>query len=294
MRSGSVEARVGAQKTNRRNVKNITGSTTNDSSLREVIAQISKHEAVLGIMQMGSLKGKQISPHSDYDLAFILDEAAKPWYVGVTYIEDRLTDLKFVDSSEIRRILDLDAPVAHDNDLVPTLRLLRDGEILHSRSPSIRQAQEKVRTQNWIEPIDDEAAYSTWYRINFDLAHLRRMMSSTDPLYKQAVDIRMAAYGHSDLWFGCFSIRRMEFLGDKDAIHCLWEHDPEFLSAYQRFIRSDRNRDDRFAAYEEAASLATAPMGGLWQGRTTVMNMEYTLEIWKGLLGAGPSGEDAT
>ena len=266
-------------------MRRIVSSTTTDLSLGEVIAQVSENESVLGILQIGSLKRKPISPHSDYDLVFILDEAVKPWYAGVTYIENRLTDLKFVDSSEIERILDLDAPVAHDHDLVPILRLLRDGEILYSRSQSVRQAQEKAITQNWLEPIKDEAAYAAWYRINFNLAHLRRMISSSDPLYKQAVDIRMAAYGHSDFWFGYFTIRRIEFLGEQAAIRYLWEHDPEFLSAYQQFIRSNGNPDDRFAAYEEAASLATAPLGGLWPEESTVMSIEDTLEIWERLLG---------
>jgi predicted nucleotidyltransferase len=199
-------------------MKDTISSTTNDSSLQEVIAQISKNESVLGIMQIGSLKRKQISPHSDYDLIFILEGAAKSWHSGVTYLENRLTDLMFVNSTEIQRILDLDAPVTQDNDLVPILRWLRDGEILYSVSSSIRQAQEKVSTQNWIAPIDDEAAYNAWYRINFNLAHLKRMMSSIDPLYRQTADIRMAVYGHPDIWFGYFTIRRIEFLGDKAAI----------------------------------------------------------------------------
>jgi hypothetical protein len=276
---------VSAQEILLKNMKNIISSTTYDSSLEEIIAQISKNESIVGVMQIGSLSRNQIKSESDYDLVFILDEAVKSWYVGVTQIDNRFTDLIFVISSEIERILNLDAPVTQDNDLVPIIRWIEDGEILFSRSKLLQQAQEKVKNQNWIEQIDDEAVYGAWFSINFNLAQLRRMLSSSDPLYEQAVDIRMAVYGYSDIWFGYFTIRKIEFSGDKAAIRYLWEHDPEFLVAYQHFINSNNDIDEKFAAYEKVASLVMAPLGGVWPENATVMNVEDTLEIWQRLLG---------
>jgi len=270
-----------------------THSTTNDWNLEKTIVQISKSESVMGIMQIGSLCRKQVSSQSDYDLVIIFDEAAKSWYVGVTFIENRLTDLIFVKSSEIERVLALDTPVAQNDELAPIIRWVRDGEIIYARSKSLQHTQEKTRTQALIEPIDDEAAYSAWFRINYNLAHLRRMLTSNDSVYKQAVNIRIAVYGHSDIWFGYFMIRRIEFLGDKAAIRYLCEHDPEFLSSYQQFINGKSSVDEKFAAYERVASMATAPMGTLWPEISTVMNLENTLEIWQRLLGSDQSGKNA-
>jgi predicted nucleotidyltransferase len=270
-----------------------THSTTNDWNLEKTIVQISKSESVMGIMQIGSLCRKQVSSQSDYDLVIIFDEAAKSWYVGVSFIENRLTDLIFVRSSEIERVLALDTPVAQNDELAPIIRWVRDGEILYARSKSLQHTQEKTRTQALIEPIDDEAAYSAWFRINYNLAQLRRMLTSNDSVYKQAVNIRIAVYGHSDIWFGYFTIRRIEFLGDKAAIRYLCEHDPEFLSSYQQFINGKSSVDEKFAAYERVASMATAPMGTLWPEISTVMNLENTLEIWQRLLGSDQSGKNA-
>jgi predicted nucleotidyltransferase len=265
----------------------------NDWNLEKTIVQISKSESVMGIMQIGSLCRKQVSSQSDYDLVIIFDEAAKSWYVGVTFIENRLTDLIFVRSSEIERVLALDTPVAQNDELAPIIRWVRDGEILYARSKSLQHTQEKTRTQALIEPIDDEAAYSAWFRINYNLAHLRRMLTSNDSVYKLAANIRIAVYGHSDIWFGYFTIRRIEFLGDKAAIRYLCEHDPEFLSSYQQFINGKSSVDEKFAAYERVASMATAPMGTLWPEISTVMNLENTLEIWQRLLGSDQSGKNA-
>jgi predicted nucleotidyltransferase len=270
-----------------------THSTTNDWNLEKTIVQISKCESVMGIMQIGSLCRKQVSTQSDYDLVIIFDEAVKSWYVGVTFIKNRLTDLIFVRSSEIERVHALDTPVAQNDELAPIIRWVRDGEILYARSKSLQHTQEKTRTQALIEPIDDEAAYSAWFRINYNLAQLRRMLTSNDSVYKQAVNIRIAVYGYSDIWFGYFAIRRIEFLGDKAAIRYLCEHDPEFLSSYQQFINGKSSVDEKFAAYERVASMATAPMGTLWPEISTVMNLENTLEIWQRLLGSDQSGKNA-
>lgn len=222
-------------------------------------------------------------PESDYDLVIILNESVKPWYVGITQIDHRFTDLIFVASSEVKRLVTRRIPVVQGHDLAPIIRWFRDGNILFARSPYVEQAEKKSKSGAWIEPVSDGSAYGIWFQINYNLAQLRRMLVSSDPVYRQVVDIRMAVYGYSDIWFGYFTIRKMEWLGDKAAIRYLSEHDPEFLMAYQQFIKIDDTKQ-KFVAYEKVASMATVPMGGIWPPDVTVMNLEKTLQTWQALL----------
>jgi len=265
----------------------ITRSTSLDMGLEEVITRLSTNKTVAGILQIGSLRGGQVSVESDYDLVIIINETPKRWFVGVTTIDHRFTDLIFVSRSAVQAVLDLDFPIEQDDGLAPIVRWFRDGELLCAKNGLVGEAQEKVKRGNWIKPTREDVAYGAWFRINYNLAQLKRMIMSADPLYQQVVDIRMVVYGTSDLWFGYFTLRNIEWSGDKTAIRYLSEHDPEFLRAFQQFADGSQNRRAKFEAYERAASLATAPMGGIWPEGATVMNLEEISGIWQRLLREG-------
>ena len=69
--------------------------------MEEVISNLRHSDHVVGLLQIGSLSNDSLTPASDYDLIIILRKTKKPWFVGVTYISDRFTDLIFVAKSEI-------------------------------------------------------------------------------------------------------------------------------------------------------------------------------------------------
>lgn len=165
-----------------------------------------------------------------------------------------------------------------------SLNWLKNGLIVFDRSGQARRAQHKVRQGAWLEPVADEAAYGAWFAINYNLAVAQRLVSAADPLYQTTARIRMAVYGHTDIWFGYFTIRRLAWEGDKAAARYLQQHDPAFLEAYQQFI-STSSLEQKLLSYEQAARLATAPFGGLWPPGVTVMNVAETLQSWPALLG---------
>jgi hypothetical protein len=144
---------------------------------------------------------------------------------------------------------------------------------------------EKIMAGTWIESVSNDEAYQTWFQINYNLAQTRRMLQSSQAAYQQVGAIRMAVYGHMDLWFGYFSLRKLAWDGDKAAVTYLRQHDPQFLSAYQAFIQSTADPKVKFGAYEKAASLAAVPFGGLWARDITVMNVESSQGLWHRLLG---------
>lgn len=266
-------------------MENINNSVSLDLGIEEVITRLSTNKTVAGILQIGSLRKGQLTPASDYDLVIILDKAPKHWFVGVTQIDQRFTDLIFVSRLAVQTLLELDGPIEHEDDIAPIIRWFHDGEFLYDRDGLVKAAQEKVKRGDWIKPLPADAVYGAWFQINYDLAQLKRMILSEDPLYQQVVDIRMAVYGTSDLWFGYFTLRKIEWFGDKAAIRYLSEHDPEFLRVFQQFINCPQNRVAKIKAYEKAAYLAAAPLGGIWPEDTTVVNLEETSGIWQRLLG---------
>jgi hypothetical protein len=265
-------------------MEHIGAATTRRWSLDIVIAHLRHHGQVEGLLQIGSLATNSFTAASDYDLIIVLRSAPQLWYVGVTYVDDRFTDLIFVALSALEAIQALTIPVAFDHELAPIIRWFTSGVILFDRSGRLHQLQQKVQHAEWILPIQDSAAYSAWFAINYNLAVAQRLVQASDPHYQMTVSIRMAVYGHTDLWFGYFTIRKIATEGDKGAIRYLLTHDTPFLEAYQQFI-STSSIEQKLEHYQRAARMVTAPLGGLWSRDITVMNIAQAWSTWQMLLG---------
>ena len=264
-------------------------SVSPDLSLDQILARLARHERVEGLLHIGSLARGALAPASDYDLVIVLRDAVRPWYVGVTQVEGRLTDLILVSASEIDRLLALDAPIAAGHELAPIVRWARDGLVVYDRSGRLRRVQRKLGQGEWVEPIDGEAAYGSWFALNYNLVQARRLLAVDDPLYRTTVLIRMALYGHMDLWLGYFGIRQLSFEGDKAAVRYLRAHDEAFLDAYLAFI-AETDAERKYALYVRAAALVAAPLGGLWPPGHTVMNVKEAAGTWQALLGETDQG----
>jgi hypothetical protein len=250
--------------------------------LAAVIEHIANHPNINGVMQIGSLTTTTFNPTSDYDLVIVLREMPVPWYVGITSIDHRFTDLLFVSPAALECIIALSAPIPLSDTLTPIIRWLQTGQILFDRSDRLAKAQNHVRSAQWIAPVPDKDVYGAWFATNYNLAQARRMLSAHTALYQMTVDIRMALHGHMDVWYSYFTIRRIADTGEKDAIRHLLAHDPDFLSEYRQFIH-ETDLNAKFARYEKVAALALAPVGDLWTADTTAMNEDLTLARWTSL-----------
>lgn len=261
----------------------ILASITEHWAFEDVIAHLKTRPEVQGLLLIGSFGQGNFSAASDYDLVIVLREAPQTWYVGITTIEGRMADLLFVAASAINAVQALAAPVSQDHSLVPIIRWLQSGHIIFDRNGELLGAQQNIHSRTGLEPIHDDAAYGAWFAINYNLAVAQRLANTDDQLYRRTVTIRMAVYGHADIWFGYFTIRRMVWEGDKAAVSYLREHDLRFLETYEQFITAIAP-EQKLTHYIEAARQATAPLGGLWSPASTVMNIAHTEQIWQGLL----------
>ena len=252
-------------------------------TLDAVLARLERHAAVTGLLQIGSASQPGFSQSSDYDLVIVLREAAAAWYVGVTWIDQRLTDLIFVADAQLSRLADLDAPITPGHELAPMVPWFQTGRIRYDPDGRLQRLQAKLQEIAWIGSAGEDTVHGAWFAINYNLAQTIRMAASADPLYRATAGLRMAVYGHSDIWFGYFTLRRLCWRGDKAAIAYLREHDPAFLAAFQRFV-AEPSFDAKLDLYGQAAALATAPAGGRWSAHSTAMNVEEALAVWQRLL----------
>jgi hypothetical protein len=267
-------------------------SSTASMALEDVLARLSRHHAVDGLVTVGSTGRGTLTPVSDYDLLVVLAEMPVPLHVGITYIDHRLTDLLFASTAHVDQLLA--AQVAIDGDVWEgrIARWLVTGQVMFDRHGSLRRVQEKVRASQWIRPLEDIDAYGAWIGVNYNLLHTRRLMQSGDPVYLHAAELRMSLYGVGSIILTYFRIRKLLWEGDKAAIRYLMAHDSSYFELLQQFLRESDPRA-KFTLYERLAAATLAPLGEPWSGEPTVLwsdvspasweTLEQGLTFWEGL-----------
>jgi hypothetical protein len=270
-----------------------TPSLSHALALEQVIERLQAREQVAGLLTVGSLAQSTLTPASDYDLVVILSHATLPLHVVLTTIGGRLADLLFVTMDQIEQILALDAPLEPGEPLAPIVRWLAAGQLCYDRSGQIAQAQRKVQDSAWVRTPSALAAYGAWFRLNYNLAHTRRLLRSEDPVYRAAAELRLSLYGPQDLLYGYWEMRALQWTGEKAAVRTLEGRDPAYLETYLRFLR-ERDLARKLALYEELAARAVEPHSPLWPEDATAVTFDGApaspdqiqagLKLWQNLI----------
>jgi hypothetical protein len=214
--------------------------------------------------------------YSDYDLVIVLEGWPVEVRVGLTTIDGKLTDLLFVESAAISRILSAVEPLepwSWDGRMV---RWLQAGA-----------------TGKWVQPPGAAEAYRVWFQINYNLAQTQRMLAADDTVYAYAIDIRLL-YMVAECIPGYFALRGLLWEGEKAAIRFFQKHDPDYLAAFMRCIQAN-DRLERFRHYADLARRTLEPVSGVWgNGQTAfafdgdaqdpVVAVEVARSLWSGLV----------
>lgn len=264
-------------------------------SLDNVISRLKQHVLVNGICMVGSYTKDALTPASDYDIVIVIDKLDVPINVGFTTIDGRPTDLVFYLTSDIESLVTLDSPIEPNSHLGHIFRQLLEAQIVYDRSGLVKLAVDNIMSSDWLTLPSGRSAYSAWFQLNFNLAHLRLLMTASDEIRQTVAEIRMTVYGATELLWNYFTIRQLFWSGEKDAVRYLKQHDPIYLEQYLLFLREE-NLETKFSFYEKMVDAASQPMGGRWQyGKTywqLADDIPMTSEIntkldalWSNLLG---------
>lgn len=241
-------------------------------SLEEVVTRLARHEAVAGIVLIGSTGDPALTPASDYDLLVVLSHMPAPMHVALTTIDGRLADIIFVTQSEIDALLASEEAIRQDSWEARLLAWLQSGRIVVDRLGHLQQLQGRSAVRLAAALPDAGERYRTWFGINYNVQQTLRILASADPIYQMAVDLRLL-YCLSDLWVGYFRVRGLAWAGEKAAIRHLAEHDPGYLQRFRRCL-AEPDRRAKVAQYVSLAAETLAPLGGLWPQPSTAIQFD--------------------
>ena len=195
------------------------------TTLDEVIARLAAHEAVDGILTMGSTGGDRLTPESDYDLFVILAEMPAPIWQVVTRVVGRLTEVYFAPVAALERLVVEGEAVPADTIKATQLGWLRTGRIVFDRAGRLERARRRAGERR-VAAVRERDAYAAWYKINYNVRQTRRIVASRDPIYLAAVDFRLL-YGLAELLPAYFQLRREPWPGEKAGESPLAREVPE-------------------------------------------------------------------
>jgi hypothetical protein len=256
-----------------------TLSKSTTMTLEEVVHRLSSHPAVEGILLSGSVgQGKALTPSSDYDLLVVLSPMPLPLQLGLTYIDHRLTEWGFMSAEFLDQLLANTFDRTQTNWwLMGLLGHLQTGTIVFDRSGRLQQVQTLVQTGAWLMPIAEQEKYTTWWDVNYDLKHTKRMLLSPDPVYLLSVDFSLLRT-LSDLFRAYFCVRAIPYPGEREALRYLEAHDQPYLVLFQQCL-AEPERERKVQLYEQLASLTLAPVGGLWREEVTSISLDFADEF---------------
>ena len=242
-------------------------SQTNELNLGGFIERLSRHDAVRGIVVIGSMADDSAEAASDIDLIVVVDSSAATredasLQSAVVNIDGRVGDILFATTDEIDTILADAGELGPDEWTGRIARFLETGRIVLDRTGRLGQAQKRVKAGGVVGETPTGSGYGFWNRINYNLLHNRRMIASDDPVYLTALDVRLL-YALSDVFLGYFMVRGLRWEGEKAAVRVLEKRDPDFLDLFKRCCATTGTRR-RFDQYEKLCEMTIAPAGDLW------------------------------
>lgn len=270
-------------------------------TLQEFIARLRRSNSVVAVAIIGSAGEGRTDIASDYDLLIILENPPIPLTGGVTFVEDRFTDMVFTTSEEVRRLSQVDHSQVNMNSPEGTLlRWMQTARIEFDKSGYLDQIQRKSRERLSLKPLDEGEIYSRFDKASYNLAHTRRMLTSDNPDYHLAIDMRLL-YQMADLMVDYFLVRELPWQGEKNAVRYWKSHDPGYLDLFIKCI-NEKNRNRKVDLYHRLASETMAPVGVLWQAGETRLrlspaaemtgeNIEAAKRFWRSILAINDTEE---
>lgn len=229
-------------------------------SFTQFVERLTQQNAVEGILTIGTTKGKDLKPYSDYDVVIVLTQNNSNVQLALGSIDGRLTDYLFASKEDLEEIISNPDNIQGWQQKIA--RWLKDGEIVFDRSGQLKKAKETVSTINISDQITEKDVYSAWFNINYNLKQNRRILASKDPEYLLALDIRLL-YCINDLIVGYFTLRKLVWGGEKKAISYLTQNEPEFTQFLKKFFTQSQI-SEKMETYEKLAATTLSAVNQTW------------------------------
>jgi len=220
-------------------------------NLDKLVARLENNPRVVGIARYGSRRATDVSPGGDFDL-FVFVKERPPgiesihFYVGDIPVDVNIRTLEDIWRNEPLTNIDI---------------ALADAEILHDKTGTLSREFGALH-ERWKQTSSNLTEHEiVWHR--FCQQHVLDKVRGRiveEPLlceFLLATNIYWLVQAY-------FSIRRIPYPGEKDALRRLESKEPQVYAEIQRFYVS-HDLDEKLEISERLTELILAPIGGPWR-----------------------------
>ena len=230
-------------------------SVTDQMSLAEVTGRLAGHPAINALLYIGSTGRSHFNTHSDFDLLIVCSIQPLPAEYIITTIDGRFSDLILVNPKAVESL-------PGDGTSTALIHWLQSGTIAFDKSDLLAKAQTRLAGYSNAPDANTSHHLDHLIRINYNLRQNERMLKYEDPVYQDALEMRLL-YGISEIVMAYFALRQLPWHGEKEAVRHLLRHDRRFLDMFQQTVRTI-TLGEKIRLYRKLAELALAPAGPLW------------------------------
>ncbi len=185
---------------------------------------------------------------SDLDLVVILDTNTAGLKSIYTTIDDRFADIFFFDIGFVQQLTKKREVSAMDLQGM-FVTWLDKGRVEYDPDGVLKKLLAQIKKDPIALTVTQQEQHDFWVKINYNFIANVRYFESSDPVYHQALEIRLA-YSVVELINAYFSFRGIPWRGEKAAIEYLQQHDPDYLKTFQSYTTSI-NLEQKMKTYQD-------------------------------------------
>ncbi|MEI6304629.1 MAG: nucleotidyltransferase domain-containing protein [Candidatus Taylorbacteria bacterium] len=251
---------------------------TEQMNFDQLISKLSNNQNVDALLLCGSTATQTRTTSSDYDLVVIVKDKPEKLVSMFATIGNVPADIFFFTILEIETILKNMS--VKDGAEMWLLNWLETGKISFDKSGTLTKLQETRRSVQ--KPDNVSLAKSYEYKINYNLLANTRYFESKDELYHAALEIRLL-YSIVEALVGYFTMRAINWEGEKSAILYLRKNDPAYLKVFESVCR-ETSLFSKFASYKKLVEESFYGKYKKWDNDIAVSMDGDFGEFWRGLL----------
>ncbi|MEK7634889.1 MAG: nucleotidyltransferase domain-containing protein [Patescibacteria group bacterium] len=217
------------------------------NQLDQTIEKLKSNDEVDSVFLTGSHSNQEAKAYSDIDLVIILKENKNKLYSLYRWIDGVFADIFFFDLVDLKRISE-SKKIDSDNFDAILLDWIKKSNIYFDKSGILTELKSKASEINTSQP-SDKSKKGFWQRINQNYVVDKRYFDSEDPLYHEALEIKLL-YSMEQVICAYFAFRDIPWRGEKNAILYLKDNAPDFYKLFQNYT-SATSLTERFEAYSQ-------------------------------------------
>lgn len=230
--------------------------------LGAILEHLKSQEEVDAVFITGSTAIGENKEYSDLDLVTIVNENTHAIRSVYEWIDGLFSDIFIFERKDLQRIEDSKELSANSMDAI-FVTWLGKATIAFDKSGTTTRLLNAVPALNARMRIPLSEKQEVWRRINHNFVNNLRYFASNEPIYLEALEIRLQN-SVTELLTGFLTLNNEPWRGEKHAVKYISQTDAAFYQNYKAFL-SANTVQARFEVYKKMLESLVTAGRSLWK-----------------------------